>query len=248
VLQQATFGPDNVKLNGQLDRSLYTKVNKTLEQAGGEWNRKRQCHVFAQNPRDLLNLDTGRVDHSKVTAETIAQAVADGRGGVMVSQLFPTPPDLAARMVETAQISNGDTILEPSAGTGNLAQAILTAFPLNLVRCVEINQPLSDLLKKQGLPIICGDFLEQNENLGQFDRVVMNPPFANGQDVRHIQHALKFLKPGGRLVALCANGPKQRETLKPLAEESGGWWKDLPADSFKEAGTNVSTAMLVIEN
>ncbi len=30
----------------------------------------------------------------------------------------------------------------------------------------------------------------------------MNPPFSRQQDIRHVMHAAKFLKPGGRLVAV----------------------------------------------
>jgi uncharacterized protein YcaQ len=75
----------------------------------------------------------------------------------------------------------------------------------------------------------------------------MNPPFENGADIKHIQHAMHMLKPGGRLVAICANGPRQQAILKPLAENSGGWWEDLPAGTFAEQGTNVNTALLVIE-
>ena len=99
-----------------------------------------------------------------------------------------------------------------------------------------------------GIRVHPGDFLEQNGNLGQFDRIVMNPPFENGADIKHIQHALKMLKPGGRLVAICANGPRQQTTLKPLAENSGGWYEDLPAGTFASQGTNVNTVLLLIEN
>jgi protein-L-isoaspartate O-methyltransferase len=99
-----------------------------------------------------------------------------------------------------------------------------------------------------GASFICGDFLEQNGNLGTFDRILMNPPFENGADIKHIQHAMKMLKPGGRLVAICANGPRQQSTLKPLAENSGGWYEDLPAGTFASQGTNVNTALLLIEN
>ena len=31
---------------GQLDRKLYTAVNKVLADFGGKWNRKLQVHVF----------------------------------------------------------------------------------------------------------------------------------------------------------------------------------------------------------
>ena len=75
----------------------------------------------------------------------------------------------------------------------------------------------------------------------------MNPPFENGADIKHIKHAVTFLKPAGRLVALCANGPRQEKELKPLAEDSGGFFESLPQGSFKQSGTNVNVAILVIE-
>jgi hypothetical protein len=34
-------------------------------------------------------------------------------------------------------------------------------------------------------------------------------------------HALKMLKPGGRLVAICANGPRQNDKLRPIVESRG---------------------------
>jgi protein-L-isoaspartate O-methyltransferase len=172
------------------------------------------------------------------------------RAGVQVvsaNQLFPTPPDLAARMVELADIAPGARVLEPSAGTGNILREIGTA-PAEIM-AVEINatlaQKLLDLRLSGVLPnlrICRADFLTSNGDLGgPFDRVVMNPPFERGDDIKHIRHALTMLKPGGRLVAICANGPRQQEQLKPLAST----WEELPEGTF--AGTGVHAALLVIE-
>ena len=61
-------------------------------------------------------------------------------------------------------------------------------------------------------------------------------------DVHHIKHAAKFLTDGGLLVALCANGPRQREALLPIAET----WEELPAGSFRSEGTSVDVALLTI--
>ena len=72
----------------------------------------------------------------------------------------------------------------------------------------------------------------------------MNPPFERGSDIRHIEHALTFLKPGGRLVAICANGPRQRERLQPMASE----WIDLPAGSFKRLASSNHTRPAVLGN
>jgi hypothetical protein len=71
----------------------------------------------------------------------------------------------------------------------------------------------------------------------------MNPPFENGADIKHITHAISFLKPGGRLVAICANGPRQNEKLRPLADT----WEPLPDGTFKESGTGVNTVLLTID-
>lgn len=158
---------------------------------------------------------------------------------VSAPQLFPTPPELAQRMVALAGIAPGQRVLEPSAGTA----AILNALPtLDGVTAVEINSTLADCLRQRCADVRCADFLECNSNLGTFDRILMNPPFANGQDIKHIEHARHMLKPGGRLVAICANGPRQRENLAGLGE-----WIDLPEGTFKEQGTNVNTAMLLID-
>lgn len=90
--------------------------------------------------------------------------------------------------------------------------------------------------------IITMDFLEMTK-AACYDRIIMNPPFGNAADIAHIRQAIQHLKPGGRIVALCANGPRQNEQLKPLASS----WEVLPAGSFREQGTDISVAMLVID-
>lgn len=198
-------------------------------------------------------------------AETFGAMKESLRAGVTVvsaPQLFPTPPELAARVIAEADIEPGMKVLEPSAGTGVLADLARAAG--GEVICCEINFDLGRALSARGHSVVSGDFIERfslfdpqgdgeqesgdvNPGMRQFDRVVMNPPFAGGADIAHIRHAMKLLRPGGRLVAICANGPRQRATLMPLAEGSGGTWEDLPAGSFKASGTNVNAALLVIE-
>lgn len=176
------------------------------------------------------------------------------RAGVQVvsaPQLFPTPAPLAARMVEMAGITSGHAVLEPSAGTGRILEALGAACPADSlsVTAVEMNHALAATLTARfpQTRTICRDFLECGDELGPFDRILMNPPFAQTQDIEHIRHALKFLKPGGQLVAICANGPRQAEQLRPLAEDSGGIWEPLPAGTFSESGTDVHAALLTIE-
>lgn len=166
-------------------------------------------------------------------AQELRSAIKAGVTCASAPQLFPTPPALARRMVELADVRPGHRVLEPSAGTGRLLQALPPGCD---VTAVEINTTLSRHINAR-----CADFLSLSPaDIGPFARIVMNPPFANAQDVRHILHARQFLAPGGALVALCANGPRQRAALQHLATQ----WHDLPAGSFASEGTGVNVALL----
>lgn len=191
-------------------------------------------------------------------AEKFEQLRKQAREGVKVvaaPQLFPTPPELARRLVELADVRPGQRVLEPSAGTGNLCRAIHATFTgadCGTLTAIEINAELVRGLEEQrnktlhahaaNFTIACGDFMDYSpEALGLFDRVVMNPPFADRQDISHILHARQFLKPGGVLAAICANGPRQQAELRPAA----AYWEALEPGAFKASGTNVSAALVI---
>jgi SAM-dependent methyltransferase len=195
--------------------------------------------------------------------EAMRETLRAGVQVVSVPQLFPTPAALAQRMANLAEIRPGDRVLEPSAGTGRLlgamggrmfghnpergevvaievdrrlAARLRAEFPLTDVRC-------ADFLSIDGPAALVGDVPEPSP-LGSFDVCVMNPPFSGFDDIKHIRHAVKMLKPGGRLVAICANGPRQNAQLRPFVEAAGGTWEDLPPDTFKDSGTAVNTALV----
>lgn len=177
-------------------------------------------------------------------AQLLKEALKGGVQVVSANQLFPTPSDLAARMVELADIQQDTHVLEPSAGTGRILDAIkVHAKPCYTV-AVEINRNLADMLERNGQAhdTVCTDFLEWDAP-EKFDRILMNPPFERGDDIKHILKARDLLKPGGTLVAICAGGPRQKEALEPLAS----LWEPLPAGTFQESGTNVNTVLLTIE-
>lgn len=182
--------------------------------------------------------------------DVLEDRLKDGVKVVSAPQLFPTPPELAERVIQLAAVEPGVSVLEPSAGTGALIGAMRQIPTIGKLVAVEINGSLADGLRARfpNADVRNGDFLEMNGELGKFDRIVMNPPFANGADIRHVQHAAGKLNPGGRLVAIVAGGPRQREKLIPMAEASGGYWEDLPAGSFESSGTGVNAAIVVIEN
>jgi 16S rRNA G1207 methylase RsmC len=44
-------------------------------------------------------------------------------------------------------------------------------------------------LKGKPYDVVYGDFLEYGGQGGNFDRIIMNPPFSKQQDIKHIMHA-----------------------------------------------------------
>jgi 16S rRNA G1207 methylase RsmC len=87
---------------------------------------------------------------------------------------------------------------------------------------------------------------------GLFDRIVMNPPFADQQDIRHVMHAATLLKPGGRLVAIMSAGVAFRDdrlsrAFRALLLEHGGAIEYLPEAAFKASGTGVLAVLVTIE-
>lgn len=231
--------------------SLWTKAQVDQARADSRLylETKRGFHLLDEKPKNVqqpkdLSAEDKEFQALRETAKAGVQVVS-------ASQLFPTPTDIAKQAVELADIRPTDHVLEPSAGTGVLTHAIFNAQVARLV-AVEINAKLVEHLKaaqaflpeRESNSVVHADFLACNGNLGKFDRIVMNPPFENGSDIKHIEHALGFLNPGGKLVAICANGPRQREKFEPIADA----WIDLPDGSFKEQGTNVRTAIVVISS
>ncbi len=147
-------------------------------------------------------------------------------------QQFSTPPAEAFLVVHAAALRPGMRVLEPSAGTGNIA-AIARLLGAH-VETNEIDPRRRELLRLQGFEPTAFD-AERLDNLlpleRTYDAVVMNPPFsATGGRVkghntafgaRHIEQALLRLKPGGRLAALVGTGMAlDRPTFRD-------WWAEI---------------------
>jgi SAM-dependent methyltransferase len=163
--------------------------------------------------------------------------------------LFQTPEPEAVKMAELIRPwAIRGRILEPSAGLGRLV------FPLcdvetEWVIVEDARECYNALLQAVNVArkkMINCDFLQltADDLGGRFDAIVMNPPFKRGRDIKHIEHAATLLKPGGRLVSLCYDGPRQHARLKPLSSQ----WEVLPEGSFRDEGTGTSVVRLVIDN
>lgn len=159
---------------------------------------------------------------------------------VVADQLFQTPPELAMQLAEMLDLQPGCRVLEPSAGLGRLLDAV-KGIPGH-VTAVEIATPCYlELKKRQDVDeLIQADFLTLTpDTIGTFDAVIMNPPFTMRSDIKHINHAIKFLRHGGRLAAICMDTPHRREAFENKAEQ----WVPVERGAFKSSNTDVPTVM-----
>lgn len=184
------------------------------------------------------------MDEMRPRFDRLAQRHENGTAprAVTAFQLFQTPAELARRLVDTLDLKPGARVLEPSAGLGRILDALKSHGAAEVV-AVEIAASCAGELFKQdrpGVRILQRDFLALTpEETGLFDYVAMNPPFHMRADVRHIEHALRFLKPGGRCAALCFDTHHRATALRDRADT----WEPLPAGLFGKEGTGVATVL-----
>lgn len=239
VLSVSTTDGNKLTLNGELDRKLYTAVNKALEAAGGKWNRKLKAHVFDSDAADRVDqmLTTGSIEIPKDDFD-----------------YFPTPECLALQMVDLGNIESGMSILEPSAGQGAIIKALVSSADDLTIDAYELSPVNNKILNDEGISSLTvfepKDFLTVDP-IPKYDRVIMNPPFGKQNDVKHVNHALKFLKPGGLLVSIMSASVTFRNNkltidFRNTINERGGYIKSLPEGSFKSSGTMVNTVVAVI--
>ncbi|KUR71215.1 hypothetical protein AQZ52_11125 [Novosphingobium fuchskuhlense] len=127
-------------------------------------------------------------------------------------------------------------VLEPSCGDGRILN-VLRAYG-HVGYGIEYHPGRAAEAKAKGHSVLCANFLDCEPM--PFETVVMNPPFYGRHYVQHVRHALRFVQPGGVLVAILP------ATARYDHGELTGEWEDLPVASFADAGTNVPTTMLKI--
>lgn len=147
-------------------------------------------------------------------------------------QFYPTPDKLAQRVVNLADIEIHHRVLEPSAGTGNLARKL----PAEFVTCVEISPLHCEVLRALNLDAVEADFLQWADTTRErFDRIVMNPPFSEGRAITHLTEAARLLVPGGRLVAVLPSSCRGKNVLPGFDHE----WSEVLDNEFANASVSV---------
>ncbi len=172
--------------------------------------------------------------------------------GRKIEGFFPTPKPLIDKMLDVAGIEPGHSVLEPSAGKGDILDAVREREPEAQTEAIEPVGDLRSIIEAKGHKLAANDFLSHK---GQYDRIVMNPPFEKGADIDHVRHAYDQLKPGGRLVAIMSEGPfsrsdKKAEEFRNWLDANGGEHEQNPEGSFAGGDafrqTGVQTRLVTI--
>ncbi|TGX80502.1 DUF4942 domain-containing protein [Palleniella muris] len=113
---------------------------------------------------------------------------------------YPTPRAVVERMLMGEDVA-GKTILEPSAGKGDICTVLREFGASNILVC-ENDEHNRKLLKGKYDEFLCDDFLQLTaERVSHVNMIVMNPPFSRGAE--HINHAFEIAPPGCTVIALC---------------------------------------------
>ena len=184
-------------------------------------------------------------------------------------QQFSTPPTLAYLVNWLANINKGNTVLEPSAGTGNLAvfaknagaNLILNDYSESGLRADILDALNWGKVYREDALHLADILIPKLDTLP--DRVVMNPPFSaagkqgtansNQNGFRHVEQALQLLRNGGRLVAILGAGRDGTASfVKTWLKHIGKKYNvraliTVGGKAYQKFGTTFSNAIVVID-
>ncbi len=150
--------------------------------------------------------------------------------------------------------SDADTrVLEPSAGNGALAKAVLDYAPSAQLVAIEPNRERAlSIVRHPSITVHIDTFERYVETRpAPFNSIIMNPPYSTSESptlwIDHMHLAWRLLAPGGRLVAILPNGvtfrqDRRHREIRELLDSQGDY-SELPADSFISSGTGVRTVV-----
>ena len=221
---------------GNVSDEEYDTLKPIIEHLGGHWREKYKCFVFGEDVKETLEYYL----HNGVT-------VTERYKWQEETQFYPTPKNVAEHLVELAEIKEGNSVLEPSAGTGNLLDPISVKCDILAIEPLMEN---SDVLRRKGYNHSVCTFEEFKEHTTQeFDRVVMNPPFSGQRDIKHVLMAYDMLKPGGILVGIISENALYYQTelsegFRKFLKNHKGIVESVPSRSFEESGTTIEVVIV----
>lgn len=238
ILKHCTLEDNILKLpKVQFNKKSYAEAKKWIEEAGGSWQGgKVQGFTFPFN------------------AERVFSILHEGKRCNLQQeyQYFATPPEVADWLVMLAGgIHEDEKVLEPSAGTGAIIDAIHRSCKDVVVDCFELMPENKELLsKKSNINILGDDFTTYD--LGLYDKIIANPPFSKNQDIRHVRRMYEHLNNGGTVAAIMSchwkiASEKECADFREWLKDVHAKVCDIEEGSFKQSGTGIETTAVIIQ-
>jgi hypothetical protein len=235
---------------GRLRSSSLSKIMRDTfagSDASGAWNWRMAYDMMQAAAVQTLFLDASGSDPLDVAKNLAMRLLTETRRSEQQIRLqqFSTPLPYAALAVCAAAIRNGETVLEPSAGTGSLAGfAERAGAKLMLNEVDPFRQRLLDVVFDAQASGHDAEHIDDLLTSTTAPSVtLMNPPFASSVDrsrdkhiaAKHLIGAAKRLAPGGRLVAIMPMGfrrsrstPRSWSRLTAMSSQSCCGMKPVP--------------------
>lgn len=215
----------------------YDDIKPWIENMGGHWRERVKAFTFAMDSAKRESFLEWQEQH----------------------QFFPTPSEVAKRVVELANLehiakSSLPVVLEPSAGAG----ALLDEIPIWFEHKEYVIEPVdenADILEDKGYKaerIRFEEFYNQHKNLGKdIDIVIMNPPFSKSRDIKHTLMAYDLLKDGGTLVSVVSENAMYYDNdasnqFRDWLDKTHAYIEHVPYGLFKESGTTIDTIIIKV--
>jgi 16S rRNA A1518/A1519 N6-dimethyltransferase RsmA/KsgA/DIM1 with predicted DNA glycosylase/AP lyase activity len=174
---------------------------------------------------------------------------------------YPTPTNLIRKMLSHIDFRTIRTVLEPSAGKGDIVEHIEKQFKYTHsynrnekkydIDSIELDNNLRHILQGKNYRVVHDDFLNYN-TYKKYDAIVMNPPFSQGD--KHLLKAIEMQQQGGKIVCLLNSETiknpysNTRKELIQLLEKYNAKVEYIhDAFATAERKTNVETALIYID-
>lgn len=179
------------------------------------------------------------------------------------AEFYPTPEELAGRMFRYIRSPRElSTILEPSAGKGDLAELYVNflnkhsrnkgwgyrSYNADNIDMIEKDANLIALLRGKEYRVVADDFLSFSP-CKSYDLIIMNPPFSNGDE--HLLKAIQLQEQGGQIVCLLnaetiRNPYSNRRKLLAQKLAEHGAKIEFVRDAFKQAQRRTAVEVAIV--
>lgn len=129
---------------------------------------------------------------------------------------YPTPKRILDEITAGLDWDLVEYVLEPSAGTGNIAEYVRANRRDVDIDCIEIEGEYRAILKDKKFRVVHDDFLSYH-TYKHYDLIIMNPPFSEG--VKHILKAIEMQKQSGGGIICILNAETIRNAYTKERQE-----------------------------